>query len=80
MTLNPEHDRPLAEFLETDAGKAALSALMDFTKFNDLLEPMDTATANYYLGMRAVVSRILMAYERVKNPGIGNNPNPLGFQ
>lgn len=79
MRINPEHDRPLAEFLETDAGKAALSALMDYVGFNDLPEPMNEAEANYNLGMRAVVSRILMAYERVKNPGV-DNPNPLGFQ
>ena len=68
MTINPAHDRPLAEFFDSDAGKAALSALMDFAGWNDMPMPADVATANFQNGMKAVVARILLAYEKVKNP------------
>lgn len=79
MNINPAHDRALAEFFETDAGKVALTALMDFTGFNDMPEPADVATANYNNGMKAVIARILIAYERVRNPSTQPNQNPLGF-
>lgn len=79
MSLNPAHDRSLAEFFETDKGKVALTALMDFVGYNDMPMPADVATTNYNNGMKAVIARILIAYERVKNPSAQPNPNPLGF-
>lgn len=79
MNINPAHDPALAEFFNSDAGKVALTTLMDFVGYNDMPEPVDVATANYNNGMKAVVARILIAYERVKNPLSQPNPNPLGF-
>ena len=77
--MNQAHDRALAEFFESDAGKVALTALMDFAGYNDMPQPEDVATANYNNGKKAVIARILIAYERVKNPSTQPNPNPLGF-
>ena len=74
-----ELDRPLVYFFETDQGKAALSALMACCGYNDMSLPEDVATANYRNGAKAMIARILIAYERVKNPSTQPNPNPLGF-
>lgn len=78
-SINPEHDRPLVEFFESDSGKAALTALMEFVGWGDMPSPTDIATANFQNGMKAVIARIFLARERVANPSVYNNPNPLGF-
>lgn len=78
--MNPEHDRILVEFFETNEGKAALTALMEFVGWNDMPQPTDVATANYQNGMKAVVARILLAYGRIANPAAVENQNPMGFR
>lgn len=79
IDMSPELDRPLVYFFEDDKGKAALSALMACCGYNDLVPPETGDRANYRNGAKAMIARILIAYERVKNPSTQPNPNPLGF-
>ncbi len=79
MHDNPQDDRALVEFFESEAGKAAFAALQTFVGYDLMPQPADVATANFQNGMKAVIARIHLAYARVSNPGIFNNPNPLGF-
>lgn len=78
-SINPDHDRPLVEFFESEGGKAALNALMEFAGWEAMPTPVDVATANFQNGMKAVIARIFLARERLQNPSVYNNPNPLGF-
>lgn len=74
--IRQEHDKPLAEFFETKQGKAALSALMDYVGYYDVPVAESVEQANFNAGGRAVIARILLAYEKVANP-VENNT--LGF-
>ena len=79
MTINPANDRALATFFDSDAGKVALSALMEEVGWSDMMGPMDGATANFINGEKSVVARILLAYARLTDPAAKPNLNPLGF-
>lgn len=73
-----ELDKQLSTFFETDAGKIALSALMEFVGWNDMPMAQDVATANFENGKRAVVARILLAYARTAEST--QEENPFGFR
>lgn len=79
MNDNPQDDRALVEFFESEAGKAALAALQAFVGYDAMPQPTDVATANFQNGMKAVIARINLAYIRVSNPNMFDNRNPLGF-
>lgn len=79
MNDNPQDDRILVEFFESESGKMAFNALQSFVGYDLMPTPTDVATANFQNGMKAVIARIHLAYARVSNPGVFNNQNPLGF-